>query len=386
MCGAARRADNMSDTPTAGVAMPSAATARLATVARSLAALAIATAIISIVLLALGASPLAVFADLWQGAFGNWLAATDTLVKSTPLIFTGLAIAIAFQGALWNIGADGQLVIGALAAGAIGPALVGWPHPIAIGAMLAAGAAGGALWGGLAGWLRARREVNEVISTIMLNFVAVQVLSWAVHGPLMEPSRSFPKSVVIAPSAQLAFYLAPSRLNFGMAFAAILALGCYLALFHSARGFELRALGRSRRVSAFFGIPIAQLTVGAMALSGALAGMGGAVQVSAITHRLYETMSPGWGYEAIAVALVARLNPLAIVPSAILFGALDSGSQAMQRADAVSPVLVNVVQGMVIIILVAFDATAARGMRTALFGGAAPAEASGEPAAGIGDV
>ena len=357
-------------------------TARIAAAARPLAALTIATAIISIVLIALGASPVAVFADLWQGAFGNWLAFTDTLVKATPLVFAGLAIAIAFQGALWNIGADGQLVVGALAAGAIGPVLGGWSHPIATFAMFAAGAAGGCLWGGLAGWLRARRDVNEVISTIMLNFVAAQVLSWAVHGPLMEPSRSFPKSVVIAPSAQLAFHLEPSRLNFGMIAALVLAAGCHLVLFHSAAGFELRALGRNRRASAFFGIPIRRLTVGAMALSGALAGVGGAVQVSAITHRLYETMSPGWGYEAIAVALVARLNPLAIVPAAILFGALDNGSQAMQRADAISPVLVNVIQGMVIIILVGFDAVAAAGMRTVLFGVAGEAVKSSDAAAG----
>ncbi|MEA2648002.1 MAG: ral nucleoside transport system permease protein, partial [Candidatus Binataceae bacterium] len=186
---------------------------RLAAVARPLAALAIAVALISLVLVALSASPLAVFADLWQGAFGNWLAATDTLVKATPLVFTGLAISIAFQGALWNIGADGQLIIGAMAAGSLGTVLDGWPRPVAVLALLTAGAAGGALWGGLAGWLRARREVNEVISTIMLNFIAAQLLSWAVHGPLMEPSHALPQSVVIATTAQLAFYLEPSRLN-----------------------------------------------------------------------------------------------------------------------------------------------------------------------------
>ena len=358
---------------------------RFAAIGRSLAAVASAIVIISIVLLALGASPLAVFEDLWRGAFGSWLAATDTLVKSLPLVFTGLAIAIAFQGALWNIGADGQLVIGALAAGALGPALGGWPHSGAICAMIVAGAAGGALWGGLAGWLRARREVNEVISTIMLNFVAAQILSWAVHGPLMEPSRSFPKSVLIAPVAQLAFYFEPSRLNLGMILALILAAGCHLALFHTSVGFELRALGRNRRASAFFGMPIRRLTVGAMGLSGALAGIGGAVQVSAITHRLYETMSPGWGYEAIAVALVARLNPLAIVPAALLFGALDNGSQAMQRADAVSPVLANVIQGMVIIILVAFDAAAARGMHTESFSEGPAGPSSSEIAIEVGD-
>jgi simple sugar transport system permease protein len=160
---------------------------------------------------------------------------------------------------------------------------------------------------------------------------------------------------------------------------------CHLGLFHTAAGFELRALGRNRRASAFFGIPIRRFTVFAMALSGGLAGLGGAVQVSAITHRLFETMSPGWGYEAIAVALVARLNPLAIVPAAIVFGALDNGSQAMQRADAVSPVLVNVIQGMVIMILIAFDASAATGLRTALFGHADNAATAADAIAGAGD-
>jgi ABC-type uncharacterized transport system permease subunit len=349
---------------------------RFAAAVRPLAALLISAAVISIVLIALGASPVAVFADLWRGAFGSWLAATDTMVKATPLVFTGLAIAIAFQGAMWNIGADGQLVVGAIVAGAIGPALHGWPHPIAIAVMFAAGAVGGALWGGIAGILRARRQVNEIICTIMLNFVAAQMLSWMVHGPLMEPSRAFPQSVLIASEAQLAFYFEPSRLNCGMILAVVLAIGCYIGLFHSAVGFELRAIGRNRRASAFFGLPIRRLTVGVMAISGALSGIGGALQVSAITHRLFETMSPGWGYEAIAVALVARLNPLAIVPSAILFGALDNGSQAMQRAHGVSPELVYIIQGMVIVILVAFDAMAANGLRTTLFGLASTATSS----------
>src|ERR1700682_68382 len=199
----------------------------LSSLAKPFGALAIALALISLVLLGLGASPIGVFVALGEGAFGSWYAFTDTIVKATPLVFTGLAISIAFSGALWNIGADGQLVIGAIAAGAIGPMLGDWPHPLAIAAMLIAGAIGGAIWGGLAGWLRARRDVNEVISTIMLNFVAAQILSWAVHGPLMEPSRSFPKSVVIAPSAQLTFYLEPSRLNFGMAFALLSAICCH---------------------------------------------------------------------------------------------------------------------------------------------------------------
>jgi len=369
--------------PRSAPARGGSAIARLAAAIRPVAALILFAVVIAIVLalvlLTLGASPVEVFADLWRGAFGDWLALTDTLVKSTPLIFTGLAVAVAFQGALWNIGAEGQLLIGALAAGAIGPALGGWPHGAAIVAMLAAGAGGGALWGAIAGGLRARREVNEVISTIMLNFVAAQVLSFAVHGPLMEASGAFPASAPIAAAATFDVYLAPSRLNFGMLLAAGLAVACYLGLFHTAAGFQLRALGRNRRASAFFGIPIARMTIGTLALAGAIAGVGGAVQVSAITHRLYETLSPGWGYEAIAVALVARLNPLAIVPAAVLFGALDNGSQAMQRAAGVSPELVYVIQALVILTLLAFDASATGALRAAILG--APAAGPDDPGA-----
>jgi len=173
-----------------------------------------------------------------------------------------------------------------------------------------------------------------------------------VHGPLMEPSRSYPKSAPIARAAELWMFAAPSRLNAGMILAAALVLALWLWLFHSRSGFELRAMGRNRRVAAFFGIPVARLGVAAMALSGALAGLGGAVQVSAITHRLYESFSPGWGYEAIAVALVA---PLGVMLTSLLFGALDNGSQAMQRSQGVSPDLVQVIQGVAILVLLAFD-------------------------------
>ncbi len=327
----------------------------LSTVGKPAAAIALAIALISLVLLALGASPAGVFLALAQGAFGNWIAFTDSLVKATPLIFTGLAISVAFSAALWNIGADGQLVMGAIAAGAIGPFLAPCPRPLAVTIILIAGAFGGAFWAGICGWLRARRDTNEVISTIMLNFVAAQALSWTVHGPLMEPSHAYPKSVPIASSAEMYMFMPPTRLNLGMLLALMLAVATYLFLFRSNVGFQLRAMGKNRRAANFFRIPIAALTVWSMALSGALAGVGGAVQISAINHRLYEKISPGWGFEAIAVALVARLNPIAIVIAAILFGALDNGSQAMQRAEGVSPVLVQVIQAMVILILLAFD-------------------------------
>jgi general nucleoside transport system permease protein len=227
---------------------------------------------------------------------------------------------------------------------------------------------GGAVWGGICGWLRARRDTNEVISTIMMNFVAAQLLSWSVHGPLIEVSRAYPASTPIVESAHMYMFFPPSRVNLGIVIAIVLAVACWLLLFKTVVGFQLRAMGRNRRAATFFGIPIARLTVTILALSGALAGIGGAVQVSAITHRLYEKMSPGWGFEAIAVALIARLNPIGIIASALLFGALDNGSQAMQRTQGVSAELVQVIQALVIMILLAFDTPVVARLWSALGG------------------
>lgn len=345
---------------------------------KPLAALAATLALVAMALAALGASPWATFTALADGAFGNWLAISDTLVKATPLVFTGLAVSIAFSGSLWNIGAEGQLLAGALAASACGIHLAHWPRPLAIATVLAAGVIAGAGWGALSGWLRARYQVNEVISTIMLNYTAIQTVSWAVHGPLMEASGSYPASQPLPSAACLYRYLPPSRLNAGMIMAVALAPACYVWLFHTNSGFELRAVGKNQRAAAFFAIPVARVTVLTMALSGALAGLGGAVQVSAISHRLFERFSPGWGYEAIAVALVARLNPLAVLASALFFGALDNGAQAIQRAQGVSPVLVQATQGLVIFMLLAFDTPALQKWR-----GDAPA--ANEMAAGRAD-
>jgi ABC-type uncharacterized transport system permease subunit len=322
---------------------------------KPLAALVVAIGLVAIALAALGANPGVTLAALASGAFGNWLATTDTLVKATPLVFTGLAVSLAFSGSLWNIGAEGQLLFGALAATACGIHLARWPHALAVPVVLGAGAVAGALAGALCGWLRARFAVNEVISTIMLNFTALQAVSWAVHGPLMEPSHAYPISQKLPAAACMYWFFPPSRLNAGLLLAIVLAPACFFWLYRTNWGFELRAWGRNPRAAALFGIPQQRVAVLAMGLSGALAGVGGAVQVAAVTQRLFERFSPGWGYEAIAVALVARLNPLAVVPSALFFGALDNGAQAIQRAQGVSPVLVQAAQGLIIFVLLAFD-------------------------------
>ncbi len=322
---------------------------------KPLAAMAVAIGLLAIGLAALGANPAVTLTALLSGAFGDWLAVADTLLKATPLVFTGLSVSLAFSGSIWNIGAEGQLLFGALAATACGIHLARWSHVAAISAVLGAGAIAGALAGALCGWLRTRFSVNEVISTIMLNFIALQAVSWAVHGPLMEPSHSYPISQKLPAAACMHWFFPPSRLNCGLLLAIGLAPACYFWLYRTNSGFELRAVGRNPRATAFFGIAAGPITVVAMALSGGLAGLGGAVQVCAITQRLFERFSPGWGYEAIAVALVARLNPLAVVPSALFFGALDNGAQVIQRTQGVSPVLVQAAQGLIIFVLLAFD-------------------------------
>lgn len=323
--------------------------------AKPLLAVALSGGLLIVVLIALGASPVVVMAALIRGSCGSWLAFTETLVKATPLVFTGLAVSIAFRAALWNIGADGQLLLGALLATAVGVHLQNVAAPIAVTIVLAAGTLAGAFWGGICGYIRVRFRVSEVISTIMLNYVAVQLVAWAVHGPLIQTGGAYPASNAIAPGARLLQFLPPSRLNLGMVAALVLAVIAYIWLFHSRRGFELRAIGQNPRAAAFCAIPVGGLTIATLAISGALSGLGGAVQVAAITHRLYEQFSPGWGFEAIAVSLVARLNPIAVLGTALFFGALDNGAQAMQRAAGVSPTLVQVTEALVILVALVFE-------------------------------
>jgi simple sugar transport system permease protein len=232
-----------------------------------------------------------------------------------------------------------------------------WPHSVALPLLLLSGAIAGAASGGFCGWLKVRRGTNEVISTIMMNFIALELVSWAVHGPLIEASHAYPESDPVAVAATFSTFMPPSRLNSGILLAVVLALAAHLVIYRTDYGFRLRAFGQNRRASAFFGIAPTPATIVALAVSGAFAGLGGAVQLAAINHRLFEHFSPGWGFEGIAVALVARLNPAAVVGSALFFGALDNGAQAMQRSSGISPVFVQVVQGLIIFILLALDAT-----------------------------
>jgi simple sugar transport system permease protein len=294
---------------------------------------------------------------LWRGAFGSWsVLASGTLVRATPLLFAGLAVAIAFRAGILNIGAEGQLLMGAAAATAV--AVTVSPELGVPGLLLAlvAGCVAGALWAAIPALLRLRFGVLEVISTIMLNVIALNVTGILVRGALQEPTRTFPQSSPIDRALRLPHLVSGTRLHAGVLLAVLVAIGLAWYLQATASGFRLRMTGANGTAAASAGgIDVPRVTFMAFILSGALAGLGGAVEVTGVTYALYENLSPGYGYTAIAVALLARLNPATAIGSALIFGALEAGASAMQRDAQVPAGMVGVVEACVILVLLASE-------------------------------
>ncbi|HXT18098.1 MAG TPA: ABC transporter permease [Gemmatimonadaceae bacterium] len=294
---------------------------------------------------------------LFNGAFGSWYAfGSGTLVRATPLILTGLAVAIAFRAGVFNIGAEGQLLMGAAAAAAFALLVPGLPAVVMIPAVLTSGAIAGAVWAGIAALLKQRFRVLEVISTLMLNFVAEYFVSYLVRGPLQEPTHVYPQTSTITNAAQLPRISDASRLHLGFAIAVVACVVTWWIMRYTAAGFRLRAAGANPFAARSAGmIDVDRVTVRAFVASGALAGLAGAVEVAGVTYALYENLSPGYGFTAIAVALLARLNALGVIATGILFGALEAGASAMQRDAGVPSVVVSVVEAAIILAVLAFE-------------------------------
>lgn len=332
----------------------------IAAVVRPLALVSAALAASALIVLASGHDPRAALAALFEGAFGSAYGFANVWTKTCPLLLTGLAVTIAFRAGFWNIGAEGQFAVGAMAAGWIG-VLRGWPPVVHALAALAAAFAAGALWCLIAAWLRVRRGALEVISTILLNFVAAYVLSWLVHGPLMQESGAQPIGDPVAASARLPRLLGGgTTLHAGILLAVVAVAAAHVLFSRTETGFRIDAVGRNVRAAAWAGVPVERSLFVAAALSGGLAGIGGAVEVLGVLERLYDKVSPGYGFTAIAVALLARLRPAALLPAALFFGALEAGSSRMQQVAGVSHVLVLVIQAIVILASAAGGLLAAR--------------------------
>lgn len=302
-----------------------------------------------------GKDPLAVGKALLEGSTGLQIQLnpwhltfsksrfTESLAKTIPLVMTGLSVAVAFRAGFFNIGAEGQFLMGALAAAAVGTRS-SLPMPF----VLLAGAVAGAMWSLIAGVLKTWRGAPEIITTIMLNYIALSLVDFAVHGPLKErvPSPQ-PQSDVLPSAAQLPALFPNTTLHAGLFLAIIAVLGCWWLLFHTERGFLLRAVGSGPVAARTYGIKVTGNILFTVGLSGALAGLGGAMEIAGATHQL-GLAGFGYGYTAIAVALLANLSPLGVMPAALLFGMLSAGGGAMERNTQVPAVTVSIITGIVI--------------------------------------
>jgi simple sugar transport system permease protein len=305
-------------------------------------ALVIALAICAAFIALAGENPFTAGRVLLLGALGSPLRIAETLSKTVPLVMTGLSVALAFRAGFFNIGAEGQFLAGALAAAALGAKLQ-WPFPL----VLLGGTLAGTGPAILAGWLKTRRGAPEIITTIMLNYIVTGLAAFAVQGPLQERAHQQPQTDVLPAISQLPALIPDTTLHAGVFLAVLCAALCWWLLFRTERGFLLRAAGEGAQAAQAAGIAVEKNVLYAVALSGALAGLGGAMEVAGATKQLGLTQF-GYGYTAIAVALLARLNPLGVLPAALLFGMLSAGGGAMERNTGVPAVTVSIVIGVVI--------------------------------------
>jgi simple sugar transport system permease protein len=278
----------------------------------------------------------------------------ESLNKSTPYIFAGLAVALGFRAGLFNIGAEGQLFVGAMGAVYVGYAVTGLPAIIHVPLALLAGAAGGAIWGFIPGLLKAKTGGHEVINTIMMNYIAFRFSEYMLRGPLQRPDSFNPVSPFIQPTAELPrFFPDPIRFHLGFFIALFVAFLVWVLLFKTRWGFDLRTVGANPDAARYAGMNIVLVTIAAMSLSGALAGLAGANEVLGINHNLAVAFSSGYGFDSIALALLGRSHPLGVVLAALLFGTLRNGAIQMQLSAGIPIDIISVMQAMILAFIAA---------------------------------
>jgi simple sugar transport system permease protein len=355
-------------------------------------AVAAALAVGAIILLLQDVSPITAYTEMITGAFTNKNGLADTLVKAIPLLLVALGVAIAFRGGVINIGAEGQLIMGALLTTFVGLQLGDRvPGPIVILIGLLAGMFMGGLWGAIPGYLKARLGVNEILSTIMMNQIAIQIGFFLLRGPMIDPAEleagtNIPHSARLARSTDLprftdmaqwigldksaeelgltgfiaelyGLFVEPTRLHFGLIIAIVMAILVYIFLWRTTIGYRIRAVGQNPDASRYAGINVQRYIVLSITLGGMFAGLAGAIEILGLHHRMFEptAVSAGYGFSGIVVALFGSLHPLGIIPSALLFGGLLVGGDKMQRAIQVPQVLITVILGLVVLFVVSAD-------------------------------
>lgn len=290
------------------------------------------------------------YTALFQGAFGSREAILETLVQATPLIFTGLAMVVAYRANYINLGAEGQFLFGAIAATGVSLALPSAPRGVVIPLQILAGCLAGAAWAFIPAVLKVRFGSSEIIVTVMLNSVADYFLSYLVSGPWKNPADYYNQTAIFAPAAHWPT-LFSSRLHIGLVLGLVAALLVYYILWKTRIGYELRAVGENPVASRYKGISVNLIAIIAMSLSGALAGLGGVGEVCGIHHRLRAGLSKGYGWTGLTIALVAGLQPLGTVVAAILFGGLINGSSYMRIVTGVETALADAFQGIALVVV-----------------------------------
>lgn len=326
----------------------------------SLGALVVALIIGGIILAIVGGDPLRAYRFMAGAAFGNLGVFSDTLVKATPLILVSLAAVIAFRMRLWNIGAEGQFFIGAFGASAVvlTPLLPPDTSPwIMLPAMMLAGMLAGALWGFLPGYLKARFNVNEIISTLMMNYIAISFNNFFIFAVWSEGgfqmTERFPRTAWLPRLTDLADQAPVFRgltTHLGLVIGLVAAAVVWWILYRSRWGYEIRLTGDNPRAARYAGINITRNTILVMMVSGALAGLAGMSEVSGVVHRLQGAISPGYGFTGIIVAWLAKLNPIIVIPVSILFGALILAGREIQPSG-----IPMMLQGVILVVLIASD-------------------------------
>ncbi len=331
-------------------------------VLHSVQAIAIAVGLgLGIVLLS-GGDPLAVLSALFYGAVGTRSNLASTLVKSVPLLLTGLSVALAFRAGLFNIGGEGQLYAGGLAAAWLGGLQLGIPAPLYVPLALLGAVVAGGIWGAIPGWLKARRGVHEVINTIMMNHIAIQASSYLVGGPLRDGEYAIrTKEIASEAALPLLWSVPPIEVSWGIVLALLLCVLTTQILFRTATGYEIRAVGKGAAAATASGIATGRTLVMSMGLAGGLAGLAGGLEICGLHHTFYAQFSPGYGFDGIAVALLARNHPLGVIPAALLFGALRTADRWLQLSAGVARDLVIIIQALAIL------AVGTRGIRGSWF-------------------
>jgi len=307
----------------------------------------------AIIILLAGRNPITAFYAIFYGALGTRLGFMETLVKATPLMLTGIAVSFAFTAKFWNIGAEGQLYAGALAATWLGISHFSLPSPIYIFLMIVVGFIAGSLWALIPGILKAKFKVDDVVTTLLMNYIMIYIVSAILEGPWRDPVTSWPQSIMIAKNAEYPKLFARSRVHFGLIVAIIVIIVVYVIIKHTKLGFNIRATGANAKAAYFLGINTTRTLILTAAISGGIAGLAGVGEVAGLHFHLTENISPGYGYSGIVIAMLGGLHPIGVMLAAFFFGIIQTGAEYMSRATGVTSFIADVIQGITLLVMLA---------------------------------